>query len=411
MAKRMVELDRIVISRDRFRDATGDMEGLAQSMMTYGQLVPVIIDDSYELLAGFRRYTAARANGWTLIWAETLGEANELLAREIELEENLRRHQMSWQEEQRAIVEIDRLRREKDPSWGQVQTAIVAGVSQRDVSQANKLVRMMELFPEIAKAKSKSQANSWADAKAANIVRVVDVKNNPVVYAPVEEKILLGDSVELIRGVPDESIHAVITDPPFGIDFDSRKAGTIGSITDYEDSEATYRRLLSMAPELYRVIKPNGWLVWFCGISWYEQVKLTFREAGFTVDEIPIIWDRSGGRTFTQQPSRYFARSYDIAIHAHKGDPRIVQQGKPNIIKVDPVANSDREALVERPVELYAELIRRLTIPGETVADFFVGSGSCPAAAASLGRDYFGCELNPERRAIAIKKIQAHTPR
>lgn len=408
--KSMIALDDIVISRERFRDATGDMEGLAQSLITFGQLQPVILDEHRELIAGFRRYTAARMNGWTHIWYATQGELDELLAREIELEENIRRHQMTWLEEQKAIVEIDKLKRSKDPSWGQVQTANLIGTHQSKVSEAASLVKMVELFPELAAAKSRRQAMSWAQAKSANVNRVLEVQANPAQYASIESKILLGDSTELILGVPDESIHAVITDPPFGIDFDARTADTIGSVTAYEDSEETYLKFLGMAPELYRVIKPNGWLVWFLGISWYERAKNAFRDAGFIVDEIPIIWDRSGGRCFTSRPDRYFARGYDIALHCIKGDPQVIQRGKPNVIRVNPVETSDRVALVERPIELYREIIQRLTVKGETVADFFTGSGSCLAAAASLERDFFGCELNPERRAIAIKKIEANTP-
>ncbi len=409
--KSMIALDDVVISRERFRDATGDMEALSQSLMTFGQLQPIILDEHRELIAGYRRYTAARANGWSHIWYVTQAEVDELLARELELEENIRREQMSWQEEQKAIVEIDKLKKEKDPTWGQAQTAALVGKHQARVSEAATLVKMMELFPELKEAKSKNQAMSWAKAKSANIVRVLDVQSNPAQYASIEDKLLLGDSVELIRGVPDEYIHAVITDPPFGINFEDRRAGTVGTLTSYEDAEDDYLRILSMAPELYRVIKPNGWLVWFLGISWYEKAKHTFRDAGFIVDEIPIIWDRSGGKTFTTRPDRYFARSYDIALHCIKGDPQVIQRNKPNIIKVNPVETSERLALVERPVQLYQELIQRLTVKGERVADFFSGSGSCLAAAASLEREYFGCELDPERRAIAIKKIEAHTPR
>ncbi len=411
--KNMVAISDIVVSRERMREDVGDVEDLAQSLMTFGQLQPVIIDSSKELIAGFRRFTAAQLNGWTQIWAVTPDDldVDMLLAREIELEENIRRKQMTWHEEQRAIVEIGRLRKERDPAWGQAQTAQVANISQNRVSEAETLVKMMDLFPELKEAKNKSQAMSWAKAKSSNIVRIMDVQSKPAQYKSIEERLWLGDSTELIRGVPDESINAIITDPPFGINFDERKTGSIGSLTDYEDGEESYLRLLAMGPEMYRVLKPNGWLVWFLGISWYERAKVAFREAGFTVDEIPIIWDRSGGRNYTTRPDRYFARSYDIALHCIKGDPQIIQRNKSNIIRVAPVTNDERLALVERPVELYAELIRRLTVAGETVADFFTGSGSCLAAAASLGRDYFGCELSPERRAIAIKKIEAHTPK
>jgi DNA modification methylase len=165
-----------------------------------------------------------------------------------------------------------------------------------------------------------------------------------------------------------------------------------------------------MAPDMYRVLKPNAFAIWFLGISWYERCKDAFRAAGFTVDEIPIIWDRSDGRTFTSRPDRWFGRGYDIALHMVKGEPRLAQTGKHNIIRVTPVPSSERDVLVERPVELYQELIRRTTIEGEIVADFFVGGGGCPAAAASLRRGYFGVEMSEERRAKGITKIRAYTP-
>jgi len=165
-----------------------------------------------------------------------------------------------------------------------------------------------------------------------------------------------------------------------------------------------------MAPDLYRVLHKDGWLVWFFGMTHYELVKKVMRSAGFSVDEIPIVWDRSQGRTFTNVPNKYFTKAYDVALHCFKGDPNIVLKNRPNIIPIPPIEGKERELCVERPVELYEELINRLTIPGQTVADFFVGSGSCPAAAAKLKRNYMGVELNPERRAAAIQKIQAYTP-
>lgn len=406
-----VALEQIKVSRERFREATGDMEGLAQSLLTFGQLQPVIIDENFELLDGFRRFTAHQMNGSTEIEVIQRAEVSELLAKEIELEANIQREDMTWQERQLAIATLNRIRMSQDTNWTQSQTAQLVGArGQNEVSEAVTLSKAMELFPELREAKTKNQALSWLKQKASQIVRVQEVKNNPADFSAIEDKIWLGDSVELIKKIPDETFDAVITDPPFGIDYGDRKAGTEGTLNSYEDGPEAYRRLLTMAPDIYRVIKPNGWLVWFFGISWYSEVKEAFAAAGFTVDELPIIWDRSGGRTHTNRPDHYFTRGYDVAIHAFKGDPQIIQRGKPNIIRVDPVSTGDRELLVERPVGLYTELIQRLTVQGEKVADFFVGSGSCPAAAAGLKRDYFGIEQNPERRAFAITKIKAWTP-
>jgi len=406
-----IPLDKVKITRRREREELGDLEELALSIAKFGQLQPIIIDSDGELIAGFRRYTAHRMNGATTILAIYRDDVDEELAKELELEENLRRKQMTWPEECRGLAELDRLRRAKNPNWTQVQTAQVAGAgtSQRDVSQAIQMAKLIDVFPELAKAKSLNQAQNWAKAKASAIQRVVDVKAAPEEYAAIEEKLILGDSVEVIKTIPDESFHAIITDPPFGVDYDERSDGATNNATAYQDDEQKYRELLTMAPDMYRVLKPNGWCIWFMGISWYQEVKDVFRAAGFTVDEIPIIWDRSEGRTFTSRPDRWFARGYDIALHMIKGSPRMAKTGH-NVISIPPVPTEEREQSVERPVELYLELINRLTIPGEKVADFFAGSGSCPAACVQSKRDWFAVEKSAERRARAIQKIRAYTP-
>ena len=408
-----ISLELIDIPDNRWRPIKKKVDEIAQSMLKFGQLQPIILrpkdDGRYDLVDGYHRVTAAEMNVWPSIQAVFSTELDPVVLREIELEVNIMRVEMDWQEKQLAIAELHRLKQERDPNWTQRQTADLADGSQTRVSEALRYKEMVQLFPELAKAKSMRQAASWMNQKAKTVTRTISVTGNPD-FAHMEKKILLGDSTKLIKEVPDESIRMVLTDPPFGIDYDHRKAGTDGSMSAYEDSEDSYWRLLGMAGDLYRVIKADGWLIWFLGPTWYERAKQAFREAGFTVDEIPIVWDRSDGSCFTARPDRYFARAYDIALHCLKGNPEVIIRGKPNIIRVPPVASKERDLLVERPVELYKELIRRLTVKGEKVADFFVGSGSVLAAAASLQRDFFGIELSPERRATALTKVKAYLP-
>lgn len=406
-----IPVEDVIILPERFREATGDMEGLATSILQHGLLEPIIIDEKNQLVAGLRRLTAHKMNVMQTIFAIYRDDLDDLKRKEIELEENIMRQEMSMPERIKALAQLDQLKRQRDPNWSQSQTAVVAGVGgQNRVSEAVTLANAFKLFPELEGAKSVNQAMNWLKTKAQQITRVQEVKALPEVYASIESRIILGDSTEIIKNIPSESFDAIITDPPFGLDYDKRTAGSEAStLNSYKDDADSYMRILAMAPEMYRTLRPNGWLVFFCGMSWWKEVLESFRAAGFACDDLPIIWDRSDGRTFTNRPDHFFTRGYDVALHAYKGDAKIVQKGKPNVLRIPPVQGSEREYLVERPVELYAELIRRLTLKGERVADFFVGSGSCPAAAASLGRDFFGCELNPERRAGAIKKIQAHT--
>lgn len=406
-----ISVDKIIIAKDRFRDPE-KVDALAQSISKFGLLQPIVLDwtnGEHTLVAGCRRLTACKKLGWETIPFVMLKDLDPVTSREIELEENIQREQMTWQERVRAIALIDSLKRARDPKWTQGMTAaVVEAPRQADVSVAVNLDKMLQLFPELSKAKNVNQALQWSKVLTKKISAAIDVADNPIKDSPIKDKILLGDSIDVIKMLEAESFHAVITDPPFGIDYDSMKSGSESSLTTYEDSKESYRRILSMAPDLFRIIKPDGWLIWFLGFSWYEECKETFRSAGFTVDEIPIVWDRSDGRCHSNRPDRYFTKGYDIALHCFKGDPTMPIKNKSNVLRFSPISVEDRELTVERPIELYEELIKRLTIPGQRILDPFTGSGSCLAAAARTKRDFLGIELSEIRRAIAIKKVSAH---
>jgi ParB/RepB/Spo0J family partition protein len=178
-------LTAVKVTRRREREELGDIEELAISIAKFGLLQPIVVDDDNELIAGFRRFTAHQQNGAVTILAIRQKDIDEATAKELELEENFRRKDMTTYERVKGLAELHRLRTEKDPNWNQVKTAQLAGggTSQRDVSQAVSLNKMMDLFPELRKAKSINQAQNWAKAKAASVQRVIEVKENPKDYA------------------------------------------------------------------------------------------------------------------------------------------------------------------------------------------------------------------------------------
>ena len=59
----------------------------------------------------------------------------------------------------------------------------------------------------------------------------------------------------------------------------------------------------------------------------------------------------------------------------------------------------------QKPVELLEYLIRNYTLPGETVVDFTMGSGSTCLAARNVGRHYIGVERDPKYFEIAKKRM------
>lgn len=419
----LLPISDIKIPEDRQRQGLGgddekkgqlSFEELQASLRELGMINPPRVDEGNNLLAGFRRVKAWEALGNTHIHV-TVGdqELNPLEKELVELDENIRRLDLTWQERTRTIARIDEVRKKLDPNWNQARTAEQVGTTQGKVSEAVMLNKMMDIFPEIAKAKTKRQAESIAKQKTKTIIRTTEVAANPAMYKDVKESVLQGPAEELILRVPAESINHVVTDGPFGINYDQRPAGVDGAHEAYEDSPASYRnRTETLAREIYRVLKPDAFCVWFLAHDHLDWTKECFRSAGFTVDPVPLVWDRSEGRSYSIRPDRWFGKAYDIAIHAIKGNPEMQVRARPggNVFRFKPVSSSDKDHIVERPPELYAEIIRCISIPGELILDLFGGSGSVGAAAVSTGRRQLTFELNPNHIPTIITKIFNYTP-
>lgn len=89
---------------DRRRQDYGDLDGLSESIRRYGLIHPIVIDSSRRLIAGGRRLEACRILGFSEVETRDFGELSETERREIELEENLRRKDLTPYEQARELV-------------------------------------------------------------------------------------------------------------------------------------------------------------------------------------------------------------------------------------------------------------------------------------------------------------------
>lgn len=117
---------------NRQREDLGDITGLAESIKKYGLIQPIVITQDKRLIAGGRRYAAHCALGLTtidVVYRETLSE-DELY--EMELEENIRRKDFTWQERVLNIATIHSVKKRKATldakKWGQKETAEALGL-------------------------------------------------------------------------------------------------------------------------------------------------------------------------------------------------------------------------------------------------------------------------------------------
>jgi len=98
-----------------------------------------------------------------------------------------------------------------------------------------------------------------------------------------------GDCLEVMRGMADNSVDAVVTDPPYGLSF-------MGKRWDYDvPSEEVWRECL-------RVLKPGGHLLAFAGTRTQHRMAVRIEDAGFEIRDM-IAWVYGSG----------FPKSHNIA--------------------------------------------------------------------------------------------------
>lgn len=112
---------------NRIREDLGDLERLKDSILKHGLIQPIVISEDRTLIAGERRLRAHQLGGLERIDVVFFKDLPEDDRHELELEENIRRKEMSWQEEALGMLRIFRIKKRKGAlegwEWGQQQAA------------------------------------------------------------------------------------------------------------------------------------------------------------------------------------------------------------------------------------------------------------------------------------------------
>ena len=91
-----------------------------------------------------------------------------------------------------------------------------------------------------------------------------------------KDKIICGDALEILKQLPENSIDAVVTDPPYGLKF-------MGKEWDYDVPS------VELWQEVLRVLKPGGHLLSFFGTRTYHRGVVNIEDAGFEIRDM-IQW-------------------------------------------------------------------------------------------------------------------------
>lgn len=136
----LVPIDEITIS-DRLREDYGDIAGLAESIATHGLIHPLTIDDDNTLIAGERRLRAMKSLGFIEVECRRWDGLTDTERRELELEENLRRKDLTAYERSKNVVELAIVAEEVDREIGEVTRSDSEQVSKRGPAQTPGSIR------------------------------------------------------------------------------------------------------------------------------------------------------------------------------------------------------------------------------------------------------------------------------
>jgi len=185
-----------------------------------------------------------------------------------------------------------------------------------------------------------------------------------------EVKLILGDCLEIMKSIPDKSVDAVITDPPyFGYDYD----------WGYTD-----------------MANMPSWIIelkWFC--FWSKS-------------EFPLSWS---ARHIWSKANRNIgkgAEQYEEIYERNGGNSGLVYRHA--VIDSEMNAQLNRDVFcnhpTQKPINLLIKLVSKISKQGDTILDPFMGSGTTGVACVQTGRNFIGIEIDEKYFKIAEKRIK-----
>src|SRR5574343_96296 len=147
----------------RQRKDLGEINKMIESIRTFGQLQPIVINRNNELIAGGRRLAACMMGGFKarVCYKDTV---DPLLMQEMELEENLQRKALTPAEEVLAVSTLVDLKRKiygtatrgrADSGFTLEDAAAIIGKTKGSVIEDLALAEAVKMFPNLAECKTK----------------------------------------------------------------------------------------------------------------------------------------------------------------------------------------------------------------------------------------------------------------
>jgi DNA modification methylase len=190
----------------------------------------------------------------------------------------------------------------------------------------------------------------------------------------------LGDCLEFMKTMPDKSVDAVITDPPYGINYIN--GGGRNPKNGWRDfrEDGEWDKLKPTKEYLNNILRVGKVIIVWGG--------------NYFADMLPpsqqwLVWDK-GQREFSLADGELAWSSIDKAV-------RIFSKSRGSMLKENGYHPTQKPiSLMKWCIELAA---------ADTIFDPFMGSGTTGVACVQTGRNFIGCEIDEGYFKIAEKRI------
>lgn len=210
------------------------------------------------------------------------------------------------------------------------------------------------------------------------------------------------DAVEWLKGLSNESIDLIITDPPYESLEKHRKIGTTTRLKHSKSSSNNWfkifpnERFEELLTEVYRVLKKNKHFYLFCDQETMFIIKPIAEKVGFKFWK-PIVWDK----VKIGMGYHYRAR-YEFILFFEKGKRKLNNLSIPDILTETRVYNGYP---TEKPVNISKILIEQSSNIGDLVIDPFCGSSSVGIAALELNREFKGNDISNTALKLSRERL------
>lgn len=412
---RTVSLSAITINREtRQRRQLTAIPELAASIRETGLIHPIVVTPELVLVAGERRLTACLSLGWDQIPVQLTSDLEPTALALIELEENLKRSDLTWQDEVSALASLHKLKMETDPDWNQDRTAAHVNMSQTNVSKYLQVAENLAR-PEIATAQKLSVAVGLVDRLRQRAVQQVKLEilaplevqgiqqDGTLELAPRRAAIQNADFLQWLS-TNEQRFNFVHCDFPYGVGQDRETSqGKAYALGSYDDSPDVYFTLLrTMVAEQDAFIAPSAHLMFWFSMDYYGVTKTILETAGWSVNPFPLIWLKSDNAGILPDSTRGPRRIYETALFASRGDRKIVRA----VSNAFAAPTTKIYHSSEKSASMLTHFFRMIVDETTVMLDPTCGSGNSVKVAEAAGAAYsLGLELDSEFALRATENL------